>query len=103
MEESEHGGVVFRSREHHRMLAVCDGDLCTTGDDDGIDKRHSWRLDPRLPHAISAGKVAVLSAVGIMGAALTVAMPFAVLGAVEAVGAEQIAKIGFGTGENLEL
>eukprot|EP00539_Tryblionella_compressa_P021454 CAMPEP_0178888450 /NCGR_PEP_ID=MMETSP0747-20121128/17178_1 /TAXON_ID=913974 /ORGANISM="Nitzschia punctata, Strain CCMP561" /LENGTH=223 /DNA_ID=CAMNT_0020557761 /DNA_START=50 /DNA_END=721 /DNA_ORIENTATION=- len=90
MEESPDGGVLLRSREHRRYLAVShsgDGTLCTTPEEEATGLEQSWRLDPRLPSTISAGKVAVLSAVGVMGVALTVAMPFAVLGAVEAVGA----------------
>lgn len=73
MEESPlpRGGVVLRSREHQRLLAVDgDGGLCTTDasggmrhDDDGdgtaeTSLRHSWRLDPRLPPSMNAGKIA---------------------------------------------
>jgi hypothetical protein len=113
MEQSPFGGVIFRSIEHKRLLAVdTNGALCTTpseSDHDGLlgdhdenedsharlGHQHSWRLDPRLPHATSANKVATLSAVGVAGIALTVAMPFAVLGAVEAIGMS-VTQLGIG-------
>jgi hypothetical protein len=89
MEESPNGGILLRSKEHNRYLAVDvygDGSLCTTSEEEPTGLEHSWRLDPRLPHTLSASKVAVLSAVAVLGVAATVAMPFAVLGAVEAAG-----------------
>lgn len=81
---SPHGGVMFLSREHLRFLAVNEvrGTIFTTPADEETTLCHSWRLDPRLPRSISGGKV-----VGAMGLVISIAMPFAVLGAVEAVGA----------------
>ena len=59
MEESKDGGVLLLSREHHRYLAVRpDGTLFTTSEEEPTGLEHSWRLDPRLPQTISAGKVA---------------------------------------------
>jgi hypothetical protein len=59
MEESPDGGVLLLSREHHRYLAVHnDGSLCTTSEEEPTGLEHCWRLDPRLPQTISAGKVA---------------------------------------------
>uniref|UniRef100_A0A7S4AK01 Fascin domain-containing protein n=1 Tax=Pseudo-nitzschia australis TaxID=44445 RepID=A0A7S4AK01_9STRA len=81
---SSHGGVTFLSREHLRFLAVnpSDGSLYTTPGGEETNLRHSWRLDPRLPRSISGGKIA-----GAVGLAISLAMPFAVLGAIETAGA----------------
>mmetsp|Transcript_17481 Transcript_17481/g.48272 ORF Transcript_17481/g.48272 Transcript_17481/m.48272 type:complete len:605 (+) Transcript_17481:234-2048(+) len=81
---SPHGGVMFLSREHLRVLAVNEvtGTLFTTPGDEETSLCHSWRLDPRLPRSVNGGKV-----IGVMGLAISIAMPFAVLGAMEAVGA----------------
>jgi hypothetical protein len=61
MEESPHGGHLLRSVEHNRYLAVNshDGGLYTAPEGNPSLSLHNlWRLDPRLPHTISARKVA---------------------------------------------
>jgi len=92
-QESPNDGVMFLSKEHQRYLAVSedDGSLCTTDGNEETNLKNSWRLDPRLPRSISGGKIA-----GAMGLAITIAMPFAVLGAIEAAGATitQVALLG---------
>jgi len=92
-QESSTAGVMFLSKEHKRYLAVSedDGSLCTTDGNEETNLRNSWRLDPRLPRSISGGKIA-----GAMGLAITIAMPFAVLGAIEAASATitQVALLG---------
>jgi len=92
-QESPNDGVMFLSKEHQRYLAVNeeDGSLCTTDGNEETNLKNSWRLDPRLPRSVSGGKIA-----GAMGLAITIAMPFAVLGAIEAAGATitQIALLG---------
>jgi hypothetical protein len=83
-ELSSHGGVTFMSKEHQRYLAISatDGSLCTTQEEKETNFRHSWRIDPRLPRIVSGGTGGYIA--GAMGLSLPVAIPFAVLGAVEA-------------------
>jgi hypothetical protein len=85
MEESQHGGGVYlKSKAHHRLLAQQHDTLCTTLDQ--FTHKETWRLEPRLPPSISGPKLAALGVASVVGVALTVATPFAVLGAVEAIG-----------------
>lgn len=86
IEESPHatGSIFIKSHEHQRHLA-CDelGKLYTS---DKYGESETWRLDPRLPLSLSGPQLAALGAAGTLGVALTVAMPFAVMGIVEAAG-----------------
>jgi hypothetical protein len=85
MEESPYGGIFLISKMHLRILAVGeDNKLCTSMDQ--YTELETWKLEPRLPLSLSGGKILALGAAGVVGVALTVAMPYAVLGAVEAVG-----------------
>lgn len=84
MEDSPHGGVFLKSKSHHRALAVVDGNLCTT--ENSLSELETFQLEPRLPATISGPRLAALGMAGAVGVALTVAMPFAVLGAMEAAG-----------------
>ena len=70
---------------HQRKLA-CDeaGRLSTSYQ--GNAEWQSWRLEPCLPFSMSSKNIVAISTAGAVGLALTVAMPFAVVGAVEAVG-----------------
>ena len=95
MEESPYGGIFLKSKSNHRILSIRGGGtveggdvtsyLCTISGDQHTEQE-TWVLEPRLPPSLSGNKILALSAAGIAGAALTVAMPFAVLGAVEAAG-----------------
>ena len=58
---SLHGGASFKSKEHHRYLAVtedCMHTLCTTKEEEEINFCHSWRIDPRIPRVVSGGYLA---------------------------------------------
>ena len=54
---SPYGGVVFKSKEHKRFLAVSKTDktLETTEEEEKIDLCHSWRIDPSIPRSVSGG------------------------------------------------
>lgn len=84
MEESPHGGIFLTSKSHQRILSVQNGILCTT--QDLFTENETFRLEPRLPATISGPRIAALTAAGAVGVALTVAMPYAVLGAMEVAG-----------------
>jgi hypothetical protein len=86
IEESPHapGSIFIESHEHQRHLA-CDefGKLHMS---DKYGESETWRLEPRLPLSLSGPQLLALGAAGTLGVALTVAMPFAVVGIVEAAG-----------------
>ena len=90
MEESPHNGIFLKSKNHQRLLSY-DGDKLYTAEEQ-YTMTETWRLEPRLPPSISGSKIIALSAAGAVGLALTVAMPYAVLGAYEAAG---LAAFGF--------
>jgi hypothetical protein len=86
IEESPHapGSIFIKSHEHQRHLACDDlGKLYTS---DKYGESETWRLEPRLPLSLSGPQLASLGAAGTLGVALTVAMPFVVMGIVEAAG-----------------
>ena len=66
------------------MAADDNGRLSTS--EHGVHEWQTWRLEPCLPSSISGTHIAAMATAGVVGLALTVATPFAVLGAVEAVG-----------------
>ena len=84
MEESPHGGVFLKSKAHQRILSVQKDTLCTT--QDSFTEMETFRLEPRLPATISGPRIAALGAAGALGVALTIAMPYAIVGAMEAAG-----------------
>jgi hypothetical protein len=60
---SLHGGASFKSKEHHRYLAVTEDcnnghTLCTTKEEEEMNLRHSWRIDPCIPRVVSGGYLA---------------------------------------------
>ena len=54
-QDSPHGGLAFKSKEHKRFLAVTNTDhaLCTMLEDEETTLCQSWRLDPCVPRAVS--------------------------------------------------
>ena len=79
MEESQDGkGIYLRSKSHQRLLSFDGTKLCTV--EDQYTSKETWRLEPRLPASLSGPKLAALGAAGVVGIAVTVAMPYAVLG-----------------------
>ncbi len=84
MDESPYGGIFLRSKAHQRTLAVLQDVLCTT--QNSSTEAETFRLEPRLPATISGPRLAALGAAGAVGIALTVAMPYGVVGAMEAAG-----------------
>jgi hypothetical protein len=85
MEESPHGGVYLKSKAHQRTLSVQNTNvLCTTRD--SFTEAETFRLEPRLPATISGPRLAALGVAGVVGVALTIAMPYAILGIMEAAG-----------------
>jgi hypothetical protein len=85
MEESPHnGGIYLKSKAHQRLLSFDGQKLSTTEDQNTTTE--SWRLEPRLPPSISGAKLTALGAAGAVGLALTVVMPYAVLGVVQVAG-----------------
>eukprot|EP00980_Cylindrotheca_fusiformis_P008110 scaffold1727_cov133-Cylindrotheca_fusiformis.AAC.13 len=90
MEQSQLGGIYLKSKAYQRHMAVVvkddnkdgkSGVLCTTKD--RCDAEETWRLEPCLPFFLSTTKIAAMASAGILGVALTVAMPYALLGLVE--------------------
>jgi hypothetical protein len=87
MEQSPLGGIYLKSKAYQRHLAfVKDEDkdtskLCTT--DEKFTTQETWRLEPCLPFFLSATKIAAMASAGVLGVALAVAMPYALLGVVE--------------------
>ena len=84
LEESPYGGVFLKSKAHQRTLSVSKDVLCTT--QDSFAEAETFQLEPKLPVTISGPRLAALGAAGAVGIALTVAMPYAVLGTMEAAG-----------------
>lgn len=84
MQESPFGGVFLKSKDHERTLAVQNETLCTTTE--SLTEAETFRLEPRLPSTMSGSKMAAMGAAGAVGLALTVAMPYAVIGVMEAAG-----------------
>lgn len=84
LEESPYGGVFLKSKAHQRTLSVANDNLYTT--QDSFTEAETFQLEPKLPITISGPRLAALGAAGAVGIALTVAMPYAVLGAMEAAG-----------------
>ena len=87
IDESSHyaGSVHIVSRLHHRQLATDDKGRLSTSYQGNLEWK-SWRLEPCLPSSMSGTQVAAMATAGAVGLALTVATPFAVVGAVEAAG-----------------
>lgn len=96
IEESPHGGIFLRSKAHHRYISVEKDRLCTT--EDSYGKAESFRLEPWLPVTISGPRLAALGLAGAVGVALTIAMPYAVLGVMEVAVLSAEALIGVGGG-----
>ena len=84
MEASPHGGIYLKSKAHQCTLSVQNEILCTTRE--SFNVAETFRLEPRLPATISGPRLAALGAAGALGVALTFAMPFAILGVMEAAG-----------------
>lgn len=84
MEESPHGGIYLTSKAHQRTLSVLNDTLCTTLD--SFEEAETFRLEPKLPTTISGPRLAALGAAGAVGVALTIAMPYAIVGVMEAAG-----------------
>lgn len=95
LEESHTPGSLYvRSKSHQRLLSYDGKTLSTT--EDQYTENETWRLEPRLPAYINGAKIAAMGAAGALGVAVTVAMPFAVLGAVEAAGlTAEVLAVGF--------
>jgi hypothetical protein len=73
------------SRTHQRQLSCDDaGNLSTS--DHRYGQWETWRLEPRLPGSLNGSQIAAMGLAGAVGVALTVAMPFAVGGIIEAAG-----------------
>eukprot|EP00565_Helicotheca_tamesis_P006293 CAMPEP_0185725084 /NCGR_PEP_ID=MMETSP1171-20130828/1407_1 /TAXON_ID=374046 /ORGANISM="Helicotheca tamensis, Strain CCMP826" /LENGTH=537 /DNA_ID=CAMNT_0028393105 /DNA_START=225 /DNA_END=1838 /DNA_ORIENTATION=- len=83
--ESKDGGAVILSKVHGRKLSSNDKkQLCTVLENDSCSS--TWHLGPCMPETIT-GKQMWIKGLGIaVGAAATVAAPFAVMGAVGAMG-----------------
>jgi hypothetical protein len=100
--ESPHscgGAVCFISHAHQRQLAADDhGHLSTSFHQGGQNGEwQSWRMEPCMPSSISGSQIAALTAAGTVGLALTLVMPFAVMGAIRVVGGVTATElVGFG-------
>lgn len=85
MEQSRFRGVNLLSKSYQRRLAVVAVEdemmFCTTRDE--CSSQETWRLEPCLPFFLSPTKIAAMASAGVIGVALTVAMPYALLGIVE--------------------
>jgi hypothetical protein len=87
MEQSPLGGICLKSKAYQRHLAVVKDEdnntskLCTT--DEQFTTQETWRLEPCLPFFLSTTKIAAMAWAGVLGVALTVVMPYALLGVVE--------------------
>ncbi|KAL3935918.1 MAG: hypothetical protein SGBAC_008664 [Bacillariaceae sp.] len=85
IEQSGYGGVYLKSKTYQRRLAVVeegdDSKLCTTREE--YSRHETWRLEPCLPFFLSPTKIAAMASAGVLGLALTIAMPYALLGIVE--------------------
>ncbi|CAJ1966407.1 unnamed protein product [Cylindrotheca closterium] len=90
IEQSTYGGIYLKSKTYQRRLAVVgEGEmstLCTTKEQ--YSSHETWRLEPCLPFFLSPTKIAAMASAGVLGLALTVAMPYALLGIVEVGAAE---------------
>ena len=94
MEVSNYGSgeMYLKSKATQRLLTLDHDEM--TGKykfklstvEDRFSLQETWRLDPRLPTSLSGPKLAALGAAGAVGVALTVTMPYATLGIVEAAG-----------------
>jgi hypothetical protein len=104
IEESPHapGSIFIKSHEHQQHFA-CDehGQLYTS---DKYGESETWTLEPRLPLSLSGPQLAALGAAGTFGVALAVAVPFALVGIVEAAGltATEITVAGAAAGVSAE-
>lgn len=93
IEQSPHGGVNLCSSSKNMLLA-CDpnGDgiilVVSTNPPDGGDSNDitSWLFEPRMPQTISAKQIYGMTGAGILGLSMIVAAPFAVVGAIGALG-----------------
>jgi hypothetical protein len=102
--ESPHGGYFFTSREFNRQLGCNNetGLLYTV--DQSFERSETWSLEPvSLPEGLSDRKLYALAGAGIAGVALTVAAPFAIVGAgaflaLESFAAAEVVIAGVGGG-----
>lgn len=85
IEESPYGGIYLKSKAHHCYMSIKDGQLCTAPDST-FGESETFRMEPRLPPTISGPKLAALGLAGAVGLALTVAVPYAVVGVLEVAG-----------------
>lgn len=82
-EESARGGVHFSSREHGRALCLDkNDDICTVVGLCQSGASETWIMEASMPRALSQSQIFVMAGIG-LGA---IAAPFAVVGAVGALG-----------------
>lgn len=82
---SPEGGTFIQSVEHGRKLSCGDnGCLYTSAEASG--GWETWRLEPIMPGTISGKQIWSFVGIGVATVALAVATPFAVMGAVGAMG-----------------
>lgn len=81
---SPHGGFFIKSIEHGRNLSCDDnGNIYTSKESGGWE---TWQIEPIMPGTISGKQIWSMVGVGVGAVATAVAMPFAVIGVVGAMG-----------------
>lgn len=81
---SSHGGFFIQSVEHGRKLSCDDnGHPYTTEASEGWE---TWRLEPIMPGTLTGKQIWSWVSIGATAAATAVVMPFAVMGAIGAMG-----------------
>ncbi|KAL7534528.1 hypothetical protein ACHAWF_004858 [Thalassiosira exigua] len=81
---SPHGGFFIQSVEHGRKLSCDDQGHLFTAETSGEEE--SWNLEPIMPWTISGRQIWTMVGVGVTIIVTSVAVPFAVVGIVGAVG-----------------
>jgi len=83
LEYSPHGGIFIISRNHDWHLS-CDGQRLDISPSKGIGQ--TWILEPIMPSTISMDQITMYSSIGAATVALSVAMPFAIMGIIGGMG-----------------
>lgn len=83
---SPHGGVYIQSAKTGRHLSCNHDNHAYSTDDSHKGEWKSWKLEPIMPRTISGKQIWSLVGIGASTIGLAVAMPFAVMGVVGAMG-----------------